>query len=85
MTWVCPAEIRKRAEKASKRLETASTFVQSRNPGHPTTAPTSPWAQILTMSRFVRNSKYRHVFADRPKKEHGYENVKVRLQYHRVM
>ncbi|CED83665.1 microtubule binding protein [Phaffia rhodozyma] len=29
------------------------------------------------MSRFMRSSKYRHVFADKPKKEHSYENVKV--------
>ncbi|KAG1738554.1 hypothetical protein EDB19DRAFT_1895674 [Suillus lakei] len=29
------------------------------------------------MSRFVRASKYRHVFGQAAKKEHGYENVKV--------
>ncbi|KAJ7097243.1 microtubule binding protein [Mycena belliarum] len=29
------------------------------------------------MSRFVRASKYRHVFGQPAKKEHGYENVKV--------
>lgn len=29
------------------------------------------------MSRFVRNSKYRHVFADTPKKQNVYDNVKV--------
>lgn len=29
------------------------------------------------MSRFVRASKYRHVFGQAAKKEHGYDNVKV--------
>ncbi|TFK37458.1 microtubule binding protein [Crucibulum laeve] len=29
------------------------------------------------MSRFVRASKYRHVFGQSAKKEHGYENIKV--------
>ncbi|KAH7903995.1 hypothetical protein BJ138DRAFT_1119846 [Hygrophoropsis aurantiaca] len=29
------------------------------------------------MSRFVRASKYRHVFGQSAKKEHGYENVKI--------
>ena len=31
------------------------------------------------MSRFVRPSKYRHTFANQPRKEYCYEGVKVRI------